>query len=546
MKNSNPQTFLQYTLTTDIYKADVSVHAPKALVPEIESAYKKVIAKDKKVVVKLLHLIEKYPNIPQFKNFLSLYYSLNKDNEKAREINDELLQQFPGYLYGKINLAQFYLASNKPEKVPEVLGANMELCDLYPERKIFHHDEFLNFYETAGHYYCNINELQKAEAILDNLNEAVKLLDIGRSFAKLKNQIFAARLQAIDFSKFSKKNPANEKDKPTLPQTIQPPLFHFSQINWLYQYGLGEIPAEKIYELLALEKEWLRTDLETAILDAVKRYNFFKQQDVTFNETDFCLHALYLLKEIKAEESLPALLELMRQPQDLLEFYMQDTLVDTLWQVIYTLGLNQANKLEAYLKEPLNHAFARSEVCVALKQIIFHHPEKREEIISLYKDLIHFFISNKEDKTITDDTVINLMVGNIIEFNGKELLPEIKKLYAENMKDELLNGTLQAVAEELDELAEGDFDEIYKQPIQNYFELAEEFAIVDDNVEYDDDEQDDSDIIYDDFEEIEEDATSYFYAGDKPYIQEAPKVGRNEHCPCGSGKKYKNCHGINE
>jgi preprotein translocase subunit SecA len=22
-----------------------------------------------------------------------------------------------------------------------------------------------------------------------------------------------------------------------------------------------------------------------------------------------------------------------------------------------------------------------------------------------------------------------------------------------------------------------------------------------------------------------------------------PRVGRNEPCPCGSGKKYKNCHG---
>jgi len=23
----------------------------------------------------------------------------------------------------------------------------------------------------------------------------------------------------------------------------------------------------------------------------------------------------------------------------------------------------------------------------------------------------------------------------------------------------------------------------------------------------------------------------------------APKVGRNDACPCGSGKKYKHCHG---
>lgn len=28
-----------------------------------------------------------------------------------------------------------------------------------------------------------------------------------------------------------------------------------------------------------------------------------------------------------------------------------------------------------------------------------------------------------------------------------------------------------------------------------------------------------------------------------PVIRTAPKVGRNEPCPCGSGKKYKNCHG---
>ncbi len=29
----------------------------------------------------------------------------------------------------------------------------------------------------------------------------------------------------------------------------------------------------------------------------------------------------------------------------------------------------------------------------------------------------------------------------------------------------------------------------------------------------------------------------------RPETREAPKVGRNDECPCGSGKKYKNCHG---
>jgi preprotein translocase subunit SecA len=29
----------------------------------------------------------------------------------------------------------------------------------------------------------------------------------------------------------------------------------------------------------------------------------------------------------------------------------------------------------------------------------------------------------------------------------------------------------------------------------------------------------------------------------KPFVRPMQKVGRNDPCPCGSGKKYKNCHG---
>jgi len=39
----------------------------------------------------------------------------------------------------------------------------------------------------------------------------------------------------------------------------------------------------------------------------------------------------------------------------------------------------------------------------------------------------------------------------------------------------------------------------------------------------------------------------YFYDGQAPrpqtYVREKPKTGRNEPCPCGSGKKYKKCCG---
>ncbi len=30
----------------------------------------------------------------------------------------------------------------------------------------------------------------------------------------------------------------------------------------------------------------------------------------------------------------------------------------------------------------------------------------------------------------------------------------------------------------------------------------------------------------------------------EPMVRDSVKVGRNDPCPCGSGKKYKQCHGI--
>lgn len=52
---------------------------------------------------------------------------------------------------------------------------------------------------------------------------------------------------------------------------------------------------------------------------------------------------------------------------------------------------------------------------------------------------------------------------------------------------------------------------------------------------------------------LDEDGDPFFWeplwedkpAVQQPYVRTAPKVGRNDPCPCGSGKKYKKCCGKN-
>ena len=38
-------------------------------------------------------------------------------------------------------------------------------------------------------------------------------------------------------------------------------------------------------------------------------------------------------------------------------------------------------------------------------------------------------------------------------------------------------------------------------------------------------------------------STETIYIGTNPMRRKEPKIGRNEKCPCGSGKKYKKCCG---
>ena len=178
MKNNNLTRFLKYALTADMYAADVPTHPPKELLPELEFVYRKVLAKDKTVIANLLNLVEKNPDVPQLKNYLSTYYFNNGDKKKAAEINNEILEEFPDYLFAKLNLANFCFINEEIEKVPEILGTSLELCDLYPERKVFHCDEFFNYYEMAALYYCKTGTISKAEDVLENLYEVADLIGL--------------------------------------------------------------------------------------------------------------------------------------------------------------------------------------------------------------------------------------------------------------------------------------------------------------------------------------------------------------------------------
>lgn len=57
----------------------------------------------------------------------------------------------------------------------------------------------------------------------------------------------------------------------------------------------------------------------------------------------------------------------------------------------------------------------------------------------------------------------------------------------------------------------------------------------------DDDDEDNEDEYY--YSDDEEAYDEEFYKTEEPFVREEAKIGRNDPCPCGSGKKYKKCCG---
>ena len=60
--------------------------------------------------------------------------------------------------------------------------------------------------------------------------------------------------------------------------------------------------------------------------------------------------------------------------------------------------------------------------------------------------------------------------------------------------------------------------------------------------------QDDEEVEHHEVAQFKREKDTWYFTdgkfvGPETYVREQPKVGRNEPCPCGSGKKYKKCCG---
>lgn len=214
---------------------------------------------------------------------------------------------------------------------------------------------------------------------------------------------------------------------------MKTPIFNNSQIQWLYENDFSITP-QKLETILALPRTGLIADLETVLTDSITRLLYFEElldEDQATEETFSApLHALFLLGELKATESLPTIFEIFKQDDDFLDLWFVDHLTETLWEPIYKICETKPSLISNMLFEPETTTFARAPFAMALCQIVLHQPNRRAEIIEIFNNVIENIL--KLDIDSIDKNYNAILINQLSHMRLVELLPAIKQLHTKN------------------------------------------------------------------------------------------------------------------
>jgi hypothetical protein len=474
---------------------------------------------DKVLLRKLEKLSKENPNLPQLKNYVTVAYNRLGNVVKSLEINNQLLQDFPDYLHGRLNAANNYIHSGEPHKALAFLGENLHLKESFPNRSEFHFSEVQSYYFTTVIYAIAIKDLPLAENRLDfykaideenpRIEELEERLDNLRCYLRFdKEDEFEDNFMIIE-------------NTPPVTERVAPPVFHHPEVHQLYQLGFKK--AMPVLDgILVLPRATVIQDLELVLQDGIERYPYFTDTQWSIFTHSFPLHALFLLMELKATESLAAVLDFLQYEEEFLELYIGDFLTEEIWQCVYILGKEKPALLQEFLLKPGVYSFAKSAVSQTLLQISIYEPKRSKEIEALFEEVLAFFINSSEEDNVVDPTFLGLMIGDIADAQFSALFPLVEKLYDLDYIDLSLEGNFDHFIKNYNE-------NIMRKSNYNLQTLSEIYSSPDF------------------YKESEPKKELHQNAIQKPKVIQIPvnrlKVNRNDPCPCGSGKKYKKCCG---
>ncbi len=471
-----------------------------------------------------------------------------------------MIEAHPDYLFGISNYILNIEEEEKMRAAGHYLGENKKITDLREDKDyVFHVSEFQSYQFALAVYYSVLGITDKATDAL------LPLIELEYPESLVRNM--AEKILAIRTKRGAERHAAaDNKRRQTMPIPAFPtdvtdkmPEFNHPEVRLFYEVSTENLQDEDRKKIAALPREALVEDLEKILQDAIDRYDKLKNKRFNEDTQSAPLHSLYFLSAFEHEESLPQLLNLLRINDEFIEYWFDIQATSDLRNALFALGKNKLSALSDFLKEKHRGGFVRTIVAEAVIQIGVHYPDRRPEIIDLFKDIFDFYLVHAEDSAYADTDFISMTLAELEYLSAVELEGYVHRFDEKGLIDDFMAGTAAEIAEMIctephpwqrkpvpENLAEY-YDGSYRErrverpmpenePAYNMFTHPVEKIIMKLMMG----------IIADEFEDPEKPRPRPSAGRHIPVIPEtvkrtAPKVGRNEPCPCGSGKKYKKC-----
>lgn len=488
---------------------------------------------DDKSMMKLVKNIEMTPEVY---DIMIDHYLFNDQSLKLSHYVNSFYEKFPENINAKLNYilnADYDFSDPENQKIVEsILSKEIDsLLKDKPYNTVLEDKYYFQLLIFLFNYFKKSKQQKCAEEIfriaLGTYDNGIKT-DL--SFQITNTDEFFSSLDHENLALFQ----WAEKNLAFLSQYPQSSFPNYTIFYQLLNKPLYKINESEISEIKKLEdKNKIEEDLHWLMRHGFERITFGVQHDYI----DFITHALYVAAFHEIENFSAVFYEIFTDiPIDIFEFMYGDFTLDILNDAMEKFCSLTLDGVQAYLLNKNNYWFTKSLVFEVLCSIINQKSKTAAEAYSILQNLWPYYLDNA-DKDDLFWLITTIQSNNIEGFES-----EIEKAMALNLFKENIDDYLTTIDDESNGFSlENQYKIVMNKialPNQEYHADIKSIAerIVNDEKrkmelaeEFDFDFDDDFPYFEDDIEIPE------------TFVRNFKKVGRNDSCPCGSGKKYKKC-----
>jgi hypothetical protein len=225
--------------------------------------------------------------------------------------------------------------------------------------------------------------------------------------------------------------------------------------------------------------------------------------------------ALFLLAQFREKRAFPVLTAIMTWNEEALDYFLGDVLINDYGAILCSTYNGDISLLKGIIEDQELCWASRSVALDAYGYITRDGHISRDEMVAYFRSLIG--LCQRED----DEDLATALPVVVIEEGLKELLPGIHSLYDAELIDVSLFGDYQGFLKCFNEPA------VLHPPIH----VDDALSLLEKSCDWDGE-----------VPSVETGGEPGPHAAQAAHVASfAKKNGRNDPCPCGSGKKYKSC-----